>query len=176
MNIYLLSTLFFILLSSCGITKNINVEIYEELENCRGVENESVNNLHSTHLMKDNVNKLKELDFLTKLGYSKENDTIYVLRMIDIQGEFYITIWNENVSLSYTSESGVLRQSDQLFTKHMIELVSDWNISEIRNEEKNNKVYLPERKAQAIKIIFYQKKYFIDCFYFSDFYNFKRDS
>ena len=84
--------------------------------------------------------------------------------------------WNKNDTLSYTNEPGKLMQTEQrLFTKYMMKLVSDWNIPEIRREEKINKVNLPEEIIYATKITFNKGKYFIDCFTFNDFFNLKRD-
>lgn len=122
--------------------------------------------------MMDNVNKLIQCDYLDKLGYSKKNDTIFILEMDGIQGNFLFTVWSKTHTLSYTNESGELMLIDQpLFTKHMIKLVSEWNIDEIRKEEKINKTSLPEEIIFATRITFNKGKYNIDCLTFKDFFN-----
>jgi hypothetical protein len=124
----------------------------------------------------DNINKLIQWDYLGKVGYSKENDTIHTLNMVGVEGDFYFTIWNRTNALSYTNVSGKLMQTERyLFTKYMIKLVSEWNVTEIRKEEQINKVTLPERVAYATRIIFNKGKYNIDCLTFNDFFNIKRD-
>jgi hypothetical protein len=122
------------------------------------------------------VNKLIQWDCFDKLGYSKENDSIYILDMVGLEGDFYFMIWNRSNTLFYTNESGKLMQTERcLFTKHMIKLVSEWNITEIRKEEQINKVTLPERVVYATRIIFNKGKYNIDCLTFNDFFNLTRD-
>ncbi|MGI6048041.1 MAG: hypothetical protein ACOYEG_08560 [Petrimonas sp.] len=160
----------------CGTSKNIyHSKIYDKIYNCHGID---INNIkpYDVRIQLDNVNKLIQWDYLDKLGYSKKNDTIYILEMNGIQGDFYFTIWNKSNTLSYTNVSGKLVQAERsLFTKHMMKLISEWNIDEIRKEEKINKVTLPKETIIATRITFNKGKYNIDCLTFNDFFNLKRD-
>lgn len=178
---YILGSIFACVFLGCGTSKNIyHSKIYDKIYNCQGIDikllDQNINQPYNVKIMIDNVNKLTQLDFLSQLGYSKKNDTIYILDMVGIEGDYYFTIWNRNNTLSYTNVSGKLIQTEQrLFTRHMIKLVSEWNIPEIRKEEKINKVTLPERITYATKITFNKGKYSIDCLTFNDFFNLKRD-
>jgi len=57
----------------------------------------------------------------------------------------------------------------------MMKLVSKWNLEEIKKEEEVNAHNQPQYWNFATRIIFNGKKYKIDCIYFNDFFNLKRD-
>lgn len=178
---YIFGSIFACIFLCCGTSRNMyHSKIYDKIYNCQGIDikllNQESKQPNYVKIQMDNVNKLIQWDYLDKLDYSKKNDTIYILEMDGIQGDFLFTVWNKNDTLSYTNESGKLMQTEQrLFTKYMMKLVSDWNIPEIRKEEKINKVNLPEEIIYATKITFNKGKYSIDCFTFNDFFNLKRD-
>jgi len=174
---YIFGSLFVCIFLCCGTSKNTyNSKIYNKIYNCQGVDIKNINQAYDMRVQINNVNKLIQLDYLDKLGYLKENDTIYILNMTGLEGDFYFTIWNKSDTLSYTNVSGELIQTERsLFTKYMMKLVSEWNISEIRKEEQINKMTLPERVVYSTKIIFNKSIYSIDCLTFNDFFNLKRD-
>lgn len=161
--------------------KNIyHNKIYDKIYNCQGIDIELLNKRYKqpnyVKIQLDNVNKLIRWDYLDKLGYSKKNDTIYILELDGIRGNFLFTVWNKNDTLSYTNESGKLMQTERrLFIEYMMKLVGEWDVDEIRKEEKINKVSLPEEKIYATKITFDKGKYNINCISFYDFFNLKRD-
>ncbi|HPO67938.1 MAG TPA: hypothetical protein PK642_06330 [Paludibacteraceae bacterium] len=175
---YLFSIIFTSIFLCCSTSKNTyHSKIYEKIYNCQGIDINNIKQPYYLRLQKDNVNKLIQWDYLDKLGYSKENDTIYILNMTGVEGDFYFTIWNRSDTLSYTNVSGELIQIERhSFTEYMMKLVSEWNISEIRKEEQINKMTLPERIVYATKITFNKGEYNIDCLTFNDFFNLKRDS
>lgn len=174
---YILGLLFVYVFACCSTSKNTyHSKIYNKIYNCQGIDIKNIKQPPYVNIQMDNVNKLIQWDYLDKLGYSKKNDTIYVLEMDGIQGDFLFTVWNKDHTLSYTNESGEFMQTERrLFEKYMMKLVSEWNIDEIRKEEKINKVSLPEETIFATRIIFNKGKYSIDCLTFNDFFNLKRD-
>lgn len=117
----------------------------------------------------------KQLHWLSKFEYDKKSDTIYTLEINGVQGEVMFTFWNKRDTLSYAYESDFLPNNKSLFTKYMMKLVSEWNISEIRKEEEINGGILPNDMIYACRIIFNGKKHKIDCIYFNDFFDGKRD-
>lgn len=179
---YLPGIIFTFVFLCCGSHKNIyNCKIYEQIYNCQGINinylNQNKEQPHHVRIQLDNVNKLIQWDYLNILGHSKKSDTVYILEKDGIQGDFNFTVWNKNDTLSYTNENGKLRQTNEhLFTKYMMALVTEWNIDEIKKEEKINKVTLPEETVYATKITFNNGEYGIECVSFSDFYNLNRDS
>ncbi|WP_147381212.1 hypothetical protein [Parabacteroides sp. AM08-6] len=144
-----------------------NLQIYEDIYVCQG--NQDVIG-KSLNLYR------KQLDYLSKFEYSPQNDTVYILEMYGAQGNLLITIWNKNKMLSYTNEQGPFEsKNESLFTKYMMELVSEWNIPGIRKEEINSNT-LPSELIYATKIVFNKGKYHIACIYFKDFFNLERDT
>ncbi len=173
---YIYSLIFISLFTSCNTYKKIDhSKIYNEIYRCQGIDiNDSIQCQFRVH--QHLVKKIIKWDYLGKLGYSRENDTIYILEMDGIQDNFLFMVWNKKHFLSYTDESGELKQVNSAsFTKHMRKLVSEWNILEIRREEKINKVILPMDIIYATKITINKGKYSIECLRFFDFFNIKRD-
>jgi hypothetical protein len=118
----------------------------------------------------------EQLHWETKFKYSVISDTIFILELPGIQGNFLYTFWNKNNILSYTNETGLFECSNKpLFTKYMMKLVSEWNVNEIRKEEEKSSNMLPCELIIATKIIIEQGKYTFDCFSFKDFFDIKRD-
>jgi hypothetical protein len=119
----------------------------------------------------------EQSDWLKKINYSDKNDTIFILELSGIQGEVLFTFWNKIDTISYTNSTGEYKiVKGIMFTKYMMKLVSEWNISEIRKEEETNSNLLPTELVYATRIIVKNKKYKIECIRFKEFYNLKRDS
>lgn len=111
-----------------------------------------------------------------KLEHSNTNDTIYILEHPGIQGNYDFTFWNRVDTLSYTNETGSFEFINKsLFTKKMMQLVSDWDIKGIKEEENINSNLLPNETTYATRVVFSNKKYKIDCISFKDFFNLERD-
>jgi hypothetical protein len=118
----------------------------------------------------------KQSDWLKEFTYSNQNDTIFILELPGIQGDYYFTFWNKIDTLSYSNETGIFKFEDKpKFTKFMMKLVSEWNISEIKKEEDTNSNLLPSESIYATKIIIGKGKYKIDCIRFKEFFNLRRD-
>ena len=165
--------LFFIMLAfiagGCSTQKRMyNSKIYEDMSVCHGGQG----------IIEKSLNFYRvQLNYLEKFEYSTKNDTVYILEMYGIQGEVLVTIWNKNKTLSYTNERGYFEtKNEPLFTKYMVKLVSEWNITELKKEEEMNSDMLPRDLIYATKIVFNKGKYHIDCIHFKDFFNPKRDS
>ena len=111
-----------------------------------------------------------------KLKYSSENDTLFIIECWGVQGNFAFTIWSNSDTISYTNETGnFIFTNEPQFTKYMIQLVSDWNISQINLEEKINANLIPEEWILATRIIIKNKNYKIDCIRFKGFFDITRD-
>jgi len=121
----------------------------------------------------------KKSNCLDKFSPVNENDTIFILdRFVDFNSlDLFSTHWNQRTQVSIKSINAGKTFSfveGYTFTKYMLKLVSEWNLEEIKNEEVKNKV-ISSNGIFATRIIFNRKKYIIDCFYFNDFFNMKRD-
>ncbi|MDH6342440.1 hypothetical protein M2480_001062 [Parabacteroides sp. PFB2-12] len=115
------------------------------------------------------------------------SDTIFILEDSNDYSEptITLTLWNRSDTLTYTSGNCYynaknggkipIKQDKPGFTKHMMKLVSDWNIDEIRIEDEKNGGSLPQYWVVATRIILNEKKYKIDCLYFRYFFNIERD-
>ena len=87
-------------------------------------------------------------------------------------------VWNNADMISYTSNDAgknYVIVEKKLFTNYMMKLVSEWNIEEIKKEEKLNKESIPQYWVYATRIIINGKKRKIDCIYFKDFFDLQRD-
>ena len=114
--------------------------------------------------------------WLDKLEHSNKNDTVYILELPGMQGNYDFTFWNKVDTISYTNETGAFELVKKpLFTKEMMQLVSDWDIKGIKEEENVNSNLLPNETIYATKVIFFNEKYKIDCISFKNFFNLERD-
>jgi hypothetical protein len=119
----------------------------------------------------------KQSNWLDKLEYSNKGDTIFILELPGVQGNYNFTFWNKKDTISYTNETGSFEfTNNPLFIKRMMRLVSDWDIEGIKEEENINSNLLPNETIYATRIIFLNKKYKIDSIRFKDFFNLERDS
>ena len=170
---YLFCVLFTFIFVCCATQKKAyHAQIYNDIYDCQGIDIKPLNQetkqpdylsiyLHFT-------SELRKLDYLDKLGYSKNSDTIYVLEEDDIQGYYFVTVWNKCDTLCYRDECETLvKKNRPLFTNHIIRLVSEWNIDKIR---KAGKIITAETSTvttfRATKITFDKGKYHIDCISF----------
>jgi len=117
---------------------------------------------------------------LKRFSPISKTDTIF---MLESHGdwsslELSSVIWNNSDTVAYNSnDAGKTYEimSDVLFSNYMMKLVSKWNLEEIKKEEEVNAHSQPQYWNFATRIIFNGKKYKIDCIYFKDFFNLKRD-
>lgn len=121
----------------------------------------------------------RKSDILRKMNASFMEDTIFILQTHRIVAVscLILTVWNKKDTLSVSSDnSGDTFQitGNTEYTKYMMKLVSEWNMEEVKNEEIKNGVISPDL-ILVTRIIFNEKKYKIDCLYFSDFFDIKRD-
>lgn len=178
---YLLSVIIVLLFICCNTTKKIcQSKIYYEIYNCHGFDvnlDDNVNKSNYRGITPWYFNQLTKTDFLSEFGRLNENDTIFLLEKNGIQGNFMFTAWSKNKILSFDNQSEnlkLVKYKESMFSKYMRELVSHWNIAEIRKEGLENPP-LPQEEILATRIIFNKGKYQIDCFSFLDFFNLKRD-
>jgi hypothetical protein len=166
---YVFCILFIFIVLSCSTQKQeYNSKIYKKIYDCQGA---------GINFIDKSLNYYRlEGNYLNNFEYSKKNDTVYILEMYGVQGNVLFTIWNKNDTISYTNENGtLLKTKNRLFSKYMIQLVSEWNLSEIKKEEETNSNLLPSEMIHATIIVFNKGKYHIDCINFKNFFNLERD-
>ena len=90
----------------------------------------------------------KQSHWLDKLEYSNKGDTIFILELPGVQGNYNFTFWNKKDTISYTNETGSFEFVNKpLFIKRMMQLVSDWDTKEL------------EKKRKSILIFYLMKLY-----------------
>lgn len=108
-------------------------------------------------------------------------DTVYVLEETDQASlSLLSTVWTRSNMFSYSSSYAgrgrykVELVKERYFSRRMMTLASQWNIEEIRKEEKVNQS-LPLEIICLTRIILNEKKPKIDCIMFCDFWNLDHD-
>lgn len=110
--------------------------------------------------------------WMEKLNHSAKKDTIFILELPGIQGNYDFTFWNKKDTLSYTNFSGSFEFiKESLFTNEMMNLASRWDISIIKKKEDNSPKLLPSEFIYATRIIIKDGNLKIDCIRFKDFYD-----
>lgn len=159
--------LFVIIFNNC-ISKNQLIDtkkIYEKSYACLELK---------THEL--NYYKNIRLNALNELRYSKSNDTLFILEKYTLEGNFIFTVWNEKDTISYSNTTGSFEMThESLYTKHMMKLVSEWNLLEIEKEEEINSNLIPQEIIYASRITLNNGDLNSNCMVFKDFLNFKRD-
>ena len=172
--------IFPIILFTCAITL---------LESCRS--HQSVMSRLSNDIYSTQISTFGESDIFIKginiflqrskwydeLDFSTKNDTVFLLEYFGNQGDSRLTFWNKKDTLIYPYGMPNLKfyHGESAFTSYMMKLVSEWNITAIREEEMLHPVLLPSGIVYATRIIIRNGKYQIDCISFKDFFDFKRD-
>ena len=116
-----------------------------------------------------------------------KNDTIFLLENENDYSDpsISLTLWNRLDTLTYASNDcfyknqnggkNFVKLNEVRFTKYMMKLVSEWDLEKIKKEDKENGGSLPQYRIFATRIILDSKKYKIECIFFRDFFNIKRD-
>jgi hypothetical protein len=173
-----MKTLRYIVLLLCGIlvqccitaqyrNKNIYADIYKAQQLKYG----------NTMFVKTLNYYRQQIPWIKNVEGTNPRDTIYALELSGIQGEELFTYWNKQDTISYTYQDGAFSPTkNNLFTAYMMRLVSEWNISKIREEEEVNGNMLPSDSVYALRITFNTDNRHIECIRFKNFFNLKRDS
>lgn len=116
-----------------------------------------------------------------KLGFININsaiDTIYLLQTYEVETGNYIgMIWNRNGQVSFVYNKGVFDFStSKLFTKYTQQLIQQWDLKKIRDEEKLNALTLPEKIVNGFRVIVNKSASEVNCITFKEFFDLKRDS
>ena len=105
-------------------------------------------------------------------------DTVFLLEGYNIEtATFYETIWNKwsSVSCSYYKGNIALRKQP-LFTNYQIQLITHWDTSVIRREEKANGNWFDNNmQISGLRCYKKGKTWHIDEIFFKDFYKSRRD-
>lgn len=110
----------------------------------------------------------------------QKSDTVYILEKTDqVNLSLFSTIWTRSNMFSYSSSAvhgkyKVELVKEKYFSKKMLDLAFQWNIEEIRKEEKINQS-LPFEMIYLTRIVINGKKPKIDCIIFNDFWNLDHD-
>lgn len=132
----------------------------------------------------------KRLNILERLHVNIQNDTLYILEMDPdiLYHSKQSTIFTRRNILSYYHdangenfykhkdfEKDSLEITDKpLYPRYMLKLAIQWNLKKLRTEGEEN-APIPSDYVWLTRIIFQNKKYTIDCFYFKEFLDGKRD-
>lgn len=158
-------------MSMCSIKVMPFEDISKNISDCQfsnKIKKEGFNEFHNIRLKIFSLNKL---DFVDK------SDTIYFLESSDIESsEMFGQIWTNNNNLTYSYYQNQLKfDINSHFTEYTRELVSKWEVKDIREEETLNASTLPIRVIYATRVIKNQNKLKIDCIAFREFFKPGRD-
>jgi hypothetical protein len=106
-------------------------------------------------------------------------DTLYILEGFNMEiSTFYGRIWNENHEVNYSYSKGTIAlQKQSVFTDYQIKLMTNWDTTQIRKEEKDNGNWLDNNLLiNGIRCYKKGNNWKIDEVYFKDFFNYKRDN
>jgi hypothetical protein len=105
-------------------------------------------------------------------------DTLYLLEGYNLEtATFYGTIWDKKNSISYSYFKGNLAvRKLSVFTDYQVQLITRWDTSTIKKEEKANGNWLDNNlQITALRCYKKGKDWQIDETYFKNFYDPKRD-
>ena len=90
-----------------------------------------------------------------------------------ILGEFDFIIWNSKMFLFYGFENETFVRVDRTgLSKYAIQLVNDWNIDKIKEEDAKGARFIPSYSIDALRIILKDGTCTVD---YIDFVNFDND-
>ena len=119
-----------------------------------------------------------KIDSLNKFNSIGDIDTICFLESFDIEnGTLYGKIWNsKNEGIEYTYYRGKFdfNQND-VFTRYTCKLIEEWDIPQLRKEEKVNSTMTNPLTIFGSKIFLKKGKVKAKCIKFKEFYNLERD-
>ena len=113
----------------------------------------------------------------------KTNDTIYIIDGLGFpSNNYYLIIWNRIDTASFYANSTEMKLSkasniveERSFSKCEIQLVGEWNIKGIREEEKKYSNINGGGIRYATRVIVKKRKYQIDCIRYEEFWLPERD-
>ncbi|MCR4700901.1 MAG: hypothetical protein K5757_08145 [Bacteroidaceae bacterium] len=111
-------------------------------------------------------------NYIDSLQYNKDNDTIFIMQEAGILGEFDFIIWNSKMFLFYGFENKTFVRVDRTgLSKYAIQLVNDWNIDKIKEEDAKGARFIPSYSIDALRIILKDGTCTVDYIDFVDFDN-----
>jgi hypothetical protein len=158
------------LIQSCVTPKNHKDDIYAEIYKIQRAK------YGNTMFIKGLNYDRKLIPWIKDAITVNQKDTVYALELLGVQGNELFTYWNERDTVSYTSNTGAFIQTkDRLFSKYMMNLVSEWNIPQIRKEERIHGDWLPSDYIHALRIYTNRNRRCIEDIRFSYFSDPNRD-
>lgn len=137
--------------------------------------------LSTYHTYRIHLNLLKRMDINTK------NDTLYILELLpDVAySTTESTIFTRRKILSYSYEGHWDKHADitvdsleitdkPLYPRYMLKLVIQWNLPKLEKESEEYES-IPNYYLWLTRVIFHNKKYKIDSFFFKEFWDLERD-
>lgn len=105
------------------------------------------------------------------LELNAKNDTIFFIDSYSADGALLLSIWNTQDTLFLKNQNGKLVDNKYPLSKNIIEILSRWDTERIIELEKesDNYIILPRLTNYVTRVIFYNKKYKINCFKYKDF-------
>ena len=121
--------------------------------------------------------KRKCLDFV---DIDLRCDTLYFLECYNDGSDAHVmsTVWNRHNFWSYSgdylTDSIVWEKNELYFSAYMMHLCSNWRLDKLEQEEKQNLV-VPVCYNCLTRVVFTVNDVTIECFFFRDFFELKRD-
>lgn len=118
-----------------------------------------------------------KIDSLNLFDSIRSTDTIFFLESFDIDnGIFYGKIWNKNRRIEYTYYRGNFNFNQKdIFSQYTCKLIEEWNIPEIREEERINSTMTSPLRIFGSRITLINGKIRSRSIEFKEFYNLERD-
>ena len=119
-----------------------------------------------------------DVDIFNKLKVNLDNDTVYIVDMFPTAESINLNLsaWNSKRIINYEykydfakRKYAIDRSKDNYLSNYKINLISNWNIEQIKIESQDNQ--LIEKSVNTVtRIIFNNKKYKIDFFAFDEYF------
>lgn len=168
MNIYRLY-FFVLILFIVGCSQSFKV-ISEEIDKSHREGHNSLSSL-TFHDIRMKLFRAGKLDFL------KHVDTVFMLEAFNVEeAAYYGKIWTVKDNIEYTFRNNEFSYNLQNpFTKYMSQLISTWDTTAIRDNEKLYSNIIPAQRIYGTKIIYSQSRPRFYIIQFNRFFNADRD-
>lgn len=167
MNLKLFCLLMLFIMTSEIPAQQLSSDIFDKIYNYQRSEGDSIlaewfNEIH------DSLIKSRKLSFI------KKNDTVFIMEKLDLEtGICYGAIWNQQKEINYTYYTYPKRKFDfskrKVFGEHIQNLVSKWDIKNIRCKEEKNTI-INSNSVFAFRIVTRDDSTEIDSLRFLEFH------
>jgi len=150
-NIFSIVMFFFV---SCSTTQKMTTKISQGL--CK--KNIAFYNTKEIKKFEKKANYIRKK--LIKKGYLNflsQRNVFYMIKGYDIEtGDIYTTVWNDKGEFNFTTNRKSYQMYDTLFSKELKNLVTNWNLSEIRRLQHKRGVFTNALPITILKVALYK--------------------